>query len=98
MNNYPNFMCFGNEPHKCNCQETCPNYNECEENYYEKQFSFMEEDRIKEQTSMTFYIGESGSSGRKFTNEDDFIDAIRELIDTYKNNGEEWFEIQVVND
>lgn len=47
-NNYPNLMCFGNEPHKCNCQESCPNYKECKESYYEKWFSFMEEDHIKE--------------------------------------------------
>ena len=47
-NNYPNLMCFGNEPHKCNCQDSCPNYKECKENYYEKWFSFMEADHIKE--------------------------------------------------
>ena len=47
-NNYPNLMCFGNEPHKCNCQESCPNYKECKESYYEKWFSFMEADHIKE--------------------------------------------------
>ena len=47
-NNYPNLMCFGNEPHKCDCQKTCPRYEECEEYYYERYFSFMEADRIKE--------------------------------------------------
>lgn len=47
-NNYPNLMCFGNEPHKCNCQDSCPNYKECEERYYEVWFSFMEDNHIKE--------------------------------------------------
>ena len=47
-NNYPNLMCFGNEPYKCNCQECCPNYKECKESYHEKWFSFMEADHIKE--------------------------------------------------
>ena len=47
-NNYPNLMCFGNEPYKCNCQESCPNYKECKENYYEKWFPFMEDNHIKE--------------------------------------------------
>ena len=47
-NNYPNLMCFGNEPHKCNCQNSCSNYKECEKRYYEVWFSFMEADHIKE--------------------------------------------------
>lgn len=51
-----------------------------------------------ENNYMTFYIGEPGSSGRKFDNEEDFLNAIKDLIDTYKENGECWFEIEVVND
>ena len=42
-NNYPNLMCFGNEPHKCNCQESCLDYKKCKERYYEVWFSFMED-------------------------------------------------------
>lgn len=48
--------------------------------------------------NMTFYIGESGSSGRQFDNIEDFIQAIRDLADTYEANGEDWFEIEVVSD
>lgn len=47
---------------------------------------------------MRFYIGESGSSGRQFDNIDDFLDAIVDLADTYAENGEDWFEIEVIND
>jgi hypothetical protein len=47
---------------------------------------------------MKFYIGECGSSGRHFDNIDDFFKALRDLADTYKENGEDWFEIEVVND
>lgn len=46
---------------------------------------------------MQYYIGESGSSGRKFDNLKDFIKAIEELADVYEQNGEDWFEIEVVN-
>ena len=42
-NNYPNPMCFGNEPYKCNRQNSCPDYKDCKERYYEVWFSFMEE-------------------------------------------------------
>ena len=47
---------------------------------------------------MRFYIGESGSTGRQFDNIDDFLDAIADLADTYAENGEDWFEIEVIND
>ena len=47
---------------------------------------------------MKFYIGESGSSGRQFDNVEDFIQAIRDLVDTYQKNGEDWFEIEVANE
>ena len=47
---------------------------------------------------MKFYIGESGSSGREFDNINDFLNAITELANTYAENGEDWFEIEVIND
>lgn len=47
---------------------------------------------------MKFYIGECGSSGRQFDNVEDFLKAIKDLIDTYEENGEDWFEIEIVND
>lgn len=47
---------------------------------------------------MQYYIGECGSSGRKFDNIYDFIDAIVDLASTYEENGEDWFEIEVIND
>ena len=47
---------------------------------------------------MKFYIGECRSSGRQFDTVDDFIRAIKDLINTYEGNGEDWFEIEVVND
>lgn len=46
---------------------------------------------------MEFYIGESGSSGRKFDNLEDFLKAITDLVSTYKESGETWFEIEVIN-
>ena len=47
---------------------------------------------------MKFYIGECGSTGREFDNIIDFLDAITDLASTYEENGEDWFEIEVVND
>lgn len=47
---------------------------------------------------MQFYIGECGSSGQKFDNITDFLKAISDLADTYAENGEDWFEIEVIND
>ena len=44
---YPNLMCFGNEPYQCNCQNSCPKYEECKERYYEVWFAFMEKDNTK---------------------------------------------------
>ena len=46
---------------------------------------------------MKYYIGECGSSGRYFDTVDEFINAITDLIDIYKDNGEDWFEIEVIN-
>lgn len=42
-NGYPNMMCFGDEPDKCGCQSSCPNYLDCEDAYHKRWFSFMEE-------------------------------------------------------
>lgn len=47
---------------------------------------------------MKFYIGECGSTGRQFDSIEDFIKAIRDIADIYEENGEDWFEIEVVND
>lgn len=46
---------------------------------------------------MKFYIGEGGSSGQKFDNINDFLDTFADLANTYAENGEEWFEIEIVN-
>lgn len=47
---------------------------------------------------MQYYIGESGSSGRKFDYFQDFVDALADLAITYAENGEDWFEVEVVHD
>ena len=47
---------------------------------------------------MKCFIGESGSTGREFDSIQDFLDAIADFAQTHEENGEEWFEIQVVND
>lgn len=47
---------------------------------------------------MQYYIGEAGSSGQKFDNINDFLEAIADLASTYAENGEDWFEIEVIND
>lgn len=47
---------------------------------------------------MEYYIGESGSSGRRFDNIREFLDEIADLANTYAENGEPYFEIEVVND
>lgn len=47
---------------------------------------------------MKFYIGEVGSSGREFDTLTEFLDAISDLASTYEENGEECFEIEVIND
>ena len=51
-----------------------------------------------EVTNLKYFIGASGSTGREFDNIQDFLDAIADLAQTHEENGEEWFEIQVVND
>ncbi len=47
---------------------------------------------------MKYFIGASGSTGREFDSIQDFLDDICDLAETYEENGEEWFEIQVLND
>lgn len=47
---------------------------------------------------MKYFIEEKGSTGREFDSIQDFLDAIADLAQTHEENGEEWFEIQVVND
>ena len=50
----------------------------------------------KENQIMKYYIGEPGSTGRYFDTLEDFVKAITDLADTYENEGEEVFEIEVV--
>ena len=47
---------------------------------------------------MNYYIGEPGSTGRYFDNFDDFVSALRDLADTYKIEGNETFEVEVIRD
>ena len=47
---------------------------------------------------MNYYIGEPGSSGMKFDNITDFLDTIADIASTYAENGEDWFEIEIIND
>ena len=53
---------------------------------------------FKEAKNLKFYINESGSAGREFDSIQDFLDAIADLAQSREENGEEWFEIQVLND
>ena len=48
MNGYPNLMCFGEEPFKCNCQSECEDFELCKKAYYERQFSCMEDQEGEE--------------------------------------------------
>ena len=47
---------------------------------------------------MQYYIGEAGSSGREFDNIREFLVAISDLASTHEENGEDWFEIEIIND
>lgn len=47
---------------------------------------------------MKYFIGENESTGREFDSIQDFLDAIADIAQTREENGEEWFEIQIVND
>lgn len=46
---------------------------------------------------MKFYIAEEGCSGMKFKNINAFLDAITDAIETHEENGEEWFEIEIIH-
>ena len=47
---------------------------------------------------MKYFIGENESTDREFDSIQEFLDAIADLAQTREENGEEWFEIQIVND
>ena len=47
---------------------------------------------------MKYFIGASGSTGREFDSIQDFLDAIADLAQTREENGEDRFEIQIMND
>ena len=46
---------------------------------------------------MKFYIVKPGSSWQEFDTITEFLKAISDLANTYAENGEDWFEIEVVN-
>ena len=46
---------------------------------------------------MKFYIAEEGGSGMEFKNMSNFLDAITDTIETHEENGEEWFEIEIIH-
>lgn len=47
---------------------------------------------------MKFIIKENGSTDREFDSIQDFLDAIADLAQTREENGEDRFEIQIIND
>lgn len=47
---------------------------------------------------MNYYIGEAGSTGRYFNDFDSFVSALKDLADTYEQEGEETFEIETIRD
>ena len=47
---------------------------------------------------MNYYICESGSTGRYFNDFDNFISALRDLANTHETEGEETFEVEVIQD
>lgn len=46
---------------------------------------------------MKFYIAEEGCSGMEFENINAFLDAITDAAETHEENGEEWFEIEIIH-
>ena len=48
--------------------------------------------------NLKYFIGASGSTGREFDSIQDFLDAIADLAQTREENGEDRFEIQIMND
>ena len=62
---------------------------------------FKKDTRLKvfmEVISLKCFIGENGSTGREFDSIQDFLDAIADLAQTREENGEDRFEIQIMND
>ena len=47
---------------------------------------------------MRYFVRASGSTGRELDSIQDFLDAIADLAQTREENGEERFEIQIMND
>lgn len=47
---------------------------------------------------MKYYIGEPGSTGRYFDELEEFIEAIKDLIEKHKSESESIFEIEIVRD
>ena len=47
---------------------------------------------------MKFIIKENGSTDREFDSIQNFLDAVADLAQSREENGEERFEMQVVND
>ena len=48
--------------------------------------------------SLKYFIGENESTGREFDSIQEFLDAIADLAQTREENGEDRFEIQIMND
>ena len=62
---------------------------------------FKKDTRLKafmEVISLKYFIGENESTGREFDSIQEFLDAIADLAQTREENGEERFEIQIMND
>ena len=62
---------------------------------------FKKDTRLKvfmEVISLKCFIGENESTGREFDSIQEFLDAIADLAQTREENGEDRFEIQIMND
>lgn len=62
---------------------------------------FKKDTRLKvfmEVISLKYFIGENESTGREFDSIQEFLDAIADLAQTREENGEDRFEIQIMND
>ena len=47
-NGYPSLMCFGNEPYKCDHEDSCPRFEDCKEKYNEGWFWFTKDNDIND--------------------------------------------------
>ena len=47
---------------------------------------------------MNYYVDEPGSTGRYFDDFDDFVSALRDLANAHETEGEETFEVEVIQD